>query len=303
MILKIAQKNSIINHIKGNLGVKVLREIKASQIVEVVKKLCTEANYNLPDDILKGLKIRKKEEKSPLGQKILEDIILNAEIAMQEKMAICQDTGMAVVFVEIGQEVRVVDGDLEEAINEGVRLGYKEGYLRKSVVKSPIERINTDDNTPAIIHYRVCRGDRLIITVMPKGAGSENMSALKMLKPSDGLEGVKRFVIETVEKSGPNACPPLIVGVGLGGDFEYAAYLAKKALLRKVGERHQDILIARLEEELLNEINSLGIGPMGLGGTTTALDVHIEVYPTHIASLPVAVNLGCHATRHATFVL
>lgn len=265
--------------------------------------LCIEANYDLPKDIFDALKERIKEEKSPLGREILKNIIKNAEIAKGKRVPICQDTGIAVVFVEIGQDIRIVNGNLKEAINEGVRLGYEEGYLRKSVVKSPIVRQNTKDNTPAIIHYNICEGDKLSITVMPKGAGSENMSALKMLKPSDGIEGIKNFVIETVQNAGPNACPPLIVGVGIGGDFEFAPYLAKIALLRSVGERNTDEMLAQLEEELLQEINMLGIGPQGLGGSTTAIDVHIETYPTHIASLPVAVNLGCHVTRHATFVL
>jgi fumarate hydratase subunit alpha len=280
-----------------------LKEIEAKKITEIVKLLCIEANYELPQDIFESLKERIKEEISPLGREILKDIIANAEIARTQRMPICQDTGIVVVFVEIGQEVHIVNGSLEEAINEGVRLGYQEEYLRRSVVKSPILRINTGDNTPAIIHYHICEGNRFSITVMPKGAGSENMSALKMLKPSDGVEGIKNFVIETVEKAGPNACPPLIVGIGIGGDFELAPYLAKKALLRGVGKRNTDKVLAQLEEELLQEINMLGIGPQGLGGSTTALDVHIETYPTHIASLPVAVNLGCHVTRHATFVL
>ncbi|WP_415853194.1 fumarate hydratase [Thermoanaerobacter kivui] len=280
-----------------------MKEIEAKKITEIVKLLCIEANYDLPKDIFDALKERIKEEKSPLGREILKNIIKNAEIAKGKRVPICQDTGIAVVFVEIGQDIRIVNGNLKEAINEGVRLGYEEGYLRKSVIKSPIVRQNTKDNTPAIIHYNICEGDKLSITVMPKGAGSENMSALKMLKPSDGIEGIKNFVIETVQNAGPNACPPLIVGVGIGGDFEFAPYLAKIALLRSVGERNTDEMLAQLEEELLQEINMLGIGPQGLGGSTTAIDVHIETYPTHIASLPVAVNLGCHVTRHATFVL
>jgi fumarate hydratase subunit alpha len=280
-----------------------LKEIQAKKITEIVKLLCIEANYELPQDIFKNLKERIKEEISPLGREILKDIIANAEVAKTQRMPICQDTGIVIVFVEMGQEVHIVNGSLEQAINEGVRLGYEEGYLRKSVVKSPILRINTGDNTPAIIHYHICKGDKFSITVMPKGAGSENMSALKMLKPSEGVEGIKSFVIETVEKAGPNACPPLIVGIGIGGDFEYAPYLAKKALLRDIGQRNPDKMLAKLEEELLREINMLGIGPQGLGGKNTALDVHIETYPTHIASLPVAVNLGCHVTRHATFIL
>lgn len=280
-----------------------MKEIEAKKITEIVKLLCVEANYELPQDIFESLKEKIKEETSPLGREILKDLVLNAEIAKTQRIPICQDTGIVVVFVEIGQEIHIVNGNLEKAINEGIRMGYEEGYLRKSVVKSPILRINTNDNTPAIIHYHIQEGDKFSITVMPKGAGSENMSALKMLKPADGIEEIKKFVIETVEKAGPNACPPLIVGIGIGGDFEFAPYLAKKALLRKVGERNMDKMIAQLERELIQEINTLGVGPQGLGGRITALDVHIETYPTHIASLPVAVNLGCNVTRHATFVL
>lgn len=277
-----------------------LREISADKITQAVKLLSMKANYNLPEDILENLINKTESEKSLLGKQILKDIVKNANIAREEQMPICQDTGIAVVFVDIGQEVCIKEGSLEKAINDGVRLGYEEGYLRMSVVNDPIIRVNTGDNTPAVIHYKISEGDKIKITVMPKGAGSENTSALKMLKPSDGFDGIKSFVIETVEKAGPNACPPLIVGVGIGGNFEVAPYLSKKALLKSIGERNPNKEIAEFELILLDDINKLGIGPQGLGGTTTALDVHIETYPTHIASLPVAVNLGCHVTRHAT---
>lgn len=280
-----------------------LRTIEASKITEVVKLLCIEANYDLPDDILSKIKENLKTEESKLGREILKNIIENAEIAKQRRLPICQDTGLAVVFVEIGQDVHVINGSLNDAINEGVRRGYNLGYLRKSVVDDPLNRKNTGDNTPAIIHYSVVSGDKLSITVAPKGAGSENMSTLKMLKPSDGVEGVKKFVLDTVEAAGPNACPPLIIGIGIGGDFELAPYLAKKALLRPVGHKNKNVRIAEMEVELLDKINRIGIGPQGLGGTTTALAVNIETYPTHIACLPVAVNIGCHVTRHASAVL
>lgn len=280
-----------------------LREIEASKISGIVELLCIEANYDLPDDILGKLKANLKTEKSQLGREILENIIKNAEIAKQNRLPICQDTGVAVVFAEIGQDVHIINGSINDAINEGVRRGYNLGYLRKSVVDDPINRKNTGDNTPAIIHYSIANGDKLSITVVPKGAGSENMSALKMLKPSDGIEGIKKFVLDTVETAGPNACPPFIVGIGIGGNFELAPYLAKKALLRLVGQKNEDARIAEIEEELLDKINKLGIGPQGLGGSTTALAVNIEKYPTHIASLPVAVNIGCHVTRHASVVL
>jgi hydro-lyases, Fe-S type, tartrate/fumarate subfamily, alpha region len=249
------------------------------------------------------LKEKAYEEVSETGIEILNSIIENAKIAKVKEMPICQDTGVAVIFVEIGQDVHVVGGSLDDAINNGVKDGYLNGYLRKSIVNDPFVRINTNDNTPPIVHYDIVGGDKLKITVAPKGAGSENMSALKMMKPSDGIEGVKKFIIDTVEASGPNACPPLIVGVGIGGNFEYAPLLAKKALLRPINQRNNDDDIRALEEELLLKINSLGIGPQGLGGSITALAVNIEKYPTHIAMLPVAVNISCHVTRHATAIL
>ncbi|MEG6570701.1 fumarate hydratase [Thermoanaerobacterium thermosaccharolyticum] len=280
-----------------------MREVKADDIKKTVELLCIEANYNLPQDVLNTLKEKAYEEVSETGIEILNSIIENAEIAKVKEMPICQDTGIAVIFVEIGQDVHVVGGSLDDAINNGVKDGYLNGYLRKSIVNDPFIRINTNDNTPPIVHYDIVGGDKLKITVAPKGAGSENMSALKMMKPSDGIEGVKKFIIDTVEASGPNACPPLVVGVGIGGNFEYAPLLAKKALLRPIDQRSSDGDVRALEEELLLKINSLGIGPQGLGGRITALAVNIEKYPTHIAMLPVAVNISCHVTRHATAVL
>ncbi|ADL67658.1 fumarate hydratase [Thermoanaerobacterium thermosaccharolyticum] len=280
-----------------------MREVKADDIKKTVELLCIEANYNLPQDVLNTLKEKAYEEVSETGIEILNSIIENAEIAKVKEMPICQDTGIAVIFVEIGQDVHVVGGSLDDAINNGVKDGYLNGYLRKSIVNDPFVRINTNDNTPPIVHYDIVGGDKLKITVAPKGAGSENMSALKMMKPSDGIEGVKKFIIDTVEASGPNACPPLVVGVGIGGNFEYAPLLAKKALLRPIDQRSSDGDVRALEEELLLKVNSLGIGPQGLGGRITALAVNIEKYPTHIAMLPVAVNISCHVTRHATAIL
>ncbi|WP_434654964.1 fumarate hydratase [Thermoanaerobacterium thermosaccharolyticum] len=280
-----------------------MREVKADDIKKTVELLCIEANYNLPQDVLNTLKEKAYEEVSETGIEILNSIIENAEIAKVKEMPICQDTGIAVIFVEIGQDVHVVGGSLDDAINNGVKDGYLNGYLRKSIVNDPFVRINTNDNTPPIVHYDIVGGDKLKITVAPKGAGSENMSALKMMKPSDGIEGVKKFIIDTVEASGPNACPPLVVGVGIGGNFEYAPLLAKKALLRPIDQRSSDGDVRALEEELLLKVNSLGIGPQGLGGRITALAVNIEKRPTHIAMLPVAVNISCHVTRHATAVL
>jgi len=280
-----------------------MKTIDVLQITKAVERLCVEANYFLNDDILNALKESCKVEESDIGRQILDQIIANSEIARKEHMAICQDTGMAVVFVELGQDVNITGGSLSDAINEGVRKGYKNGYLRNSVVGDPIERFNTGDNTPAVIHYNVVEGNELKITVAPKGFGSENMSALKMLKPSDGIEGVKKFIIDTVDKAGPNPCPPIVVGVGIGGTMEKAAILAKKALLRPIYIRSSIEHIKKLEKEMLEAINSLGIGPAGLGGRITALAVNIETYPTHIAGLPVAVNISCHATRHAEVVL
>ncbi len=276
-----------------------MRTITVSEIAETVERLCIEANYYLNDDIRQALEKGMEEECSELGKDVLARIIENADIAAAKKMAICQDTGMTVVFVDVGQDVHITGGSITDAINQGVRLGYKNGYLRNSIVRDPIDRVNTGDNTPAVIHYNIVEGDRLRITVAPKGFGSENMSALKMLKPSDGIEGVKRFILETVDNAGPNPCPPIVVGVGMGGTVEKAALLAKKALLRPVNERNPDESIRKLEIEMLERINRLGIGPAGLGGRITALAVNIESYPTHIAGLPVVVNISCHATRHA----
>lgn len=261
-------------------------------------KLCQEANFHLGDDVINAFNQACQQEISLNGKEILRLLIANAEIASTESVPMCQDTGFAVLFLELGQDVHITGGSLEDAVNEGVRRGYQEGYLRKSIVGHPLERQNTGDNAPAVIHIRVVPGDKLKIIVAPKGGGSENMSAIKMLKPAEGVEGVKKFVVDTVRAAGPNPCPPIVVGVGIGGTFEKAALLAKESLLRKVGEPSSRPEIAALEQELLEQINKLGIGPQGLGGRTTALAVHLEIYPAHIASLPVAVNINCHATRH-----
>lgn len=266
-------------------------------------RLCIEANYFLGEDMLEALRKGMAGEESPVGREVFGQLLENADIARREQVPMCQDTGMATFFLELGQDVHITGGDLEEAINQGVSRGYREGCLRKSVVGHPLERKNTGDNTPAVIHIRVAPGDKLKIVFAPKGAGSENMSALKMLKPAEGVEGVKDFVLATVKAAGPNPCPPIIVGVGIGGNFEKCAFLAKKALLRKAGTPNPLPEIAALEAELLHRINDLGIGPQGLGGRITALAVHVEVYATHIASLPVAVNLSCHAYRHKEVVL
>ena len=276
-----------------------MREIKATQIAELVEKLCIEACCVLTDDIKSSFKSSLQTEQSPLGREILETLIENAQIAREERSPICQDTGLTVVFVTMGQDVHIVDGFIVDAINEGVRNGYEKGYLRKSVVNCPIERKNTNDNTPAIIHYELVPGHDFNIIVAPKGFGSENKSALKMLTPSDGVAGIKKFVIDTISAAGGNPCPPIIVGVGIGGTMERAAYLSKKALLTTVGSVNENKTLATLEEELLEEINRLGIGPAGFGGTTTALAVNVLTNATHIAGLPVSVNIGCHATRHA----
>lgn len=276
-----------------------MRQIEAAKVTETIKKLCIDANYYLGADIRNRLDKAHKEEDWDIAKGIISKIIKNADIAKNEAMPMCQDTGMACVFIEMGQEVNVVNGSLEDAINEGVRQGYEEGYLRKSVVKDPLDRVNTKDNTPAIIYYDIVPGDKFKITVAPKGFGSENMSQIKMLKPSDGLEGVKNFILKVVEEAGPNPCPPIVVGVGIGGTFDKAANLAKKALIRPVDIRNKNSFYADLENEMLEKINELGIGPQGFGGKTTALAVNIETYPTHIAGLPVAVNINCHATRHA----
>lgn len=280
-----------------------MRDISVQLVRDTVKRLSIEANYFLGEDIKGALKKCKEEETWTLAGDVLDKIIANAEIASNEEMPMCQDTGMACVFLEIGQDVHFVDGNLEEAINEGVRKGYEEGFLRKSVVEDPIRRVNTKDNTPALIYYDIVEGDKVKITLAPKGFGSENMSKIGMLKPSDGLEGVKKFIIDTVKAAGPNPCPPMVIGVGIGGSFDKAAYLAKKALIRPINIRNKDEFYKDLEEELLEKINKLGIGPQGFGGKTTALGLNIETYPTHIAGLPVAVNINCHATRHKEAVL
>ena len=279
-----------------------MREINAKSITEVVKKLCIEANCHLPADMKNCISQCHAQEKWPQAKEILERIIENYQIADEKNQPICQDTGVACVFLKIGQEVHVT-GDINEAVNEGVRQGYQEGYLRKSVVRDPLDRVNTGDNTPAMIYYELVPGDKLEITVAPKGFGSENMSQIKMLRPSDGLQGVKDFVLKVVEDAGPNPCPPIVVGVGIGGTFDKAAYLAKKALMRSADERNASPFYAELEKQLLEEINALGIGPQVFGGKTTALAVNIEQYPTHIAGLPVAVNINCHVTRHQKEVL
>ena len=276
-----------------------MREIDSSLISEVVARLCIDANYHLPPDMKKQIISSSKEESWETASIILDQIIENFNIADENLQPICQDTGLACVFLSIGQDVHI-KGNLEDAVNEGVRKGYSQGYLRKSVVSDPLKRVNTGDNTPAMIYYDICPGDKLKITVAPKGFGSENMSQIKMLKPSDGIEGVKDFVIKVVEDAGPNPCPPIVVGVGIGGTFDKAAYLAKKALMRPVDQRNGEDFYAELEEELLEKINALGIGPQGFGGRTTALAVNIEKFPTHIAGLPVAVNINCHVTRHMT---
>lgn len=280
-----------------------MREVKTDVITEAVRKLVIEASYDLGDDVIQALESAKKVEESPVAGAILDQITQNATIAKTEQAPMCQDTGLAVLFVEIGQEVHVEGGSLFDALNEGIRQGYEQGYLRKSVLSDPIKRKNTGDNTPAVVHYDIVPGDKIKITMAPKGGGSENMSEVRMMKPSDGLQGVKDFVIERVKKSGGNPCPPVILGVGIGGTFEKCAMLAKKALLRDVGDRHPNKFYADLELELLEMVNKTGVGPQGLGGTTTALDVHIEVHPCHIASLPVSVNTQCHAARHKSIVL
>ena len=280
-----------------------MKTINVNEIIKTVKELSIEANYYLPNDVKEAIEEAEKNEKWPIANNILNKILENSQIAAAEKMPICQDTGMACVFVDIGQDVHITGGSLEEAINGGVRQGYAEGFLRKSVVKDPIHRVNTNDNTPALIYYNMVPGDKVKITVAPKGFGSENMSRIAMLKPSDGLEGVKNFVLETVRMAGPNPCPPIVIGVGIGGSFDKAAYLAKKALIRPVNENNTDEFYGNLEKELLEEVNKIGIGPQGFGGKTTALALNIETYPTHIAGLPVAVNINCHATRHKERVL
>ena len=280
-----------------------MREIKQEDIIQAVKTLCIEANYQLPQDVRNAIDQASQIEDGQLAKQTLSILKENAKMAQSLSVPICQDTGMACLFVEIGQDVHV-QGSLQDALQEGVRQGYQEGYLRKSVVDDPVfDRINTKDNTPALIHYEIVEGDKLKIIVAPKGFGSENMSQVKMLKPSDGVEGIKDFVLKVVEEEGPNACPPMVIGVGIGGSFDYVTYLAKKAMLRDIGTHHSDLRYQQLEEELLEKINQLGIGPAGYGGKTTALSLNIETYPTHIAGMPVAVSICCHVARHKEVIL
>lgn len=276
-----------------------MRDIRCDEIRETIARLCIEANYYLGDDVIEALRLARDHEVSPVGQEVLDRLLENAAVAREEGMPLCQDTGLTVVFVDLGQDAHVIGGDLYEAVQEGVRRGYREGYLRKSIVDGPFSaRVNTNDNTPAVIHCQIVPGDSLKITVVPKGGGSENMSALAMLKPADGRQGVVDFVVKTVEEAGANPCPPTIVGVGVGGTTEKAMWMAKHALLREVGQPSPDPEVAELERDILKRVNRLGIGPQGLGGGTTALAVHVETHPCHIASLPVGVNIQCHSARH-----
>lgn len=279
-----------------------MRIIQAESITSAVRDLCIEANCNLPEDVRNAIEKSYKEETFETAETVLDKIMENYCIASEEQVPICQDTGLACVFLDIGQEV-LIEGDIKEAVNEGVKQGYSEGFLRKSCVKDPLRRVNTGDNTPAMLYFDIVPGDKIKITVAPKGFGSENMSRIKMLKPAEGIEGVKEFILHTVEEAGPNPCPPIVVGVGLGGTFDKAALLAKKALLRPLDLRNSDSFYMELEEEMLDKINRLGIGPQGFGGKTTALAVNIETMPTHIAGLPCAVNINCHVTRHKSRVL
>ena len=281
----------------------MIRTVQTEIITETIKKMCIEANYSLSSDMVKAMRKAEEKEESVLGKQILAQLQDNLEIAASDMIPICQDTGMAVVFLEVGQDVHFEGGSFEDAVNEGVRQGYTEGYLRKSVVGDPIIRENTKDNTPAVIHYSIVPGDKVIITMAPKGFGSENMSRVFMLKPADGIEGVKNAILTAVKDAGPNACPPMVVGVGIGGTFEKCAILAKKALTRPVGEHSTIPYVKELEEEMLEKINRLGIGPGGLGGSTTALAVNVNTYATHIAGLPVAVNICCHVNRHVHRVI
>ena len=281
----------------------MIRTIRVEEITKNIKEMCIEANHFLSPDMAEAMKCAEKNEEAPLGKQILEQLQENLKIAGEEMIPICQDTGMAVVFLEIGQDVHLEGGALEDAVNEGIRRGYVDGYLRKSVVRDPIDRVNTKDNTPAIIHYEIVDGDQVDITVAPKGFGSENMSRVFMLKPADGIEGVKEKILEAVRDAGPNACPPMVVGVGIGGTFEKCALMAKHALTRNLEEESPVAYVRDLEKEMLEKINGLGIGPGGLGGRVTAMAVNIETYPTHIAGLPLAVNICCHVNRHAHRVI
>lgn len=280
-----------------------MKEVHYRNIVKNVADMCKEANYDLGEDVLNAFQGALNQEVSDTGKEVLNQLIENANIASSDRVPMCQDTGVSVFIVKLGQDCHIVGGSLYDAINEGVRNGYEEGYLRYSIVDDPIHRKNTGDNTPSIIHIELVPGEEIEIHMTAKGGGAENMSTLKMLKPSDGIEGVKDFIIETIRVAGPNACPPLVVGVGIGGNFESCAYLAKKSLFRPIGERSDQPHVAELEEDLINDVNKLGIGPQGMGGKTTALDVKIETAPSHIAALPVAVNLNCHASRHKKVVL
>lgn len=280
-----------------------MRVIQTEQIINTIKEMCIQANYYLSPDMEEAVCISGEKEESTLGKQILNQLKENIDIAKADQIPICQDTGMAVIFLNIGQDVHIEGMNLEDAVNEGIRQGYEEGYLRKSVVGDPLIRENTKDNTPGIIHYQIVQGENIEITVAPKGFGSENMSKIFMLKPADGIEGVKQVVIETVKEAGPNACPPIVVGVGIGGDFEKSAILAKKALTRDLNTHSEIEYVKELENELLNKINQLGIGPAGLGGRITALGVNIETYPTHIAGLPVAINICCHVNRHVKRII
>lgn len=280
-----------------------MRELPVSQLTDVIERLCIEANTHLPEDVRQAIEASRAAEDGAIAQGVLDKIVENYGIADRDEVPICQDTGVACVFLEIGQDVHFVGGDLRQAVDEGVRRGYTNGYLRKSVVRDPLQRVNTGDNTPAMLYTEIVPGDKVTVTLAPKGFGSENMSVLQMLKPSAGLQGVKDVILGAVEAAGPNACPPMVIGVGIGGTFDKSALLAKKALLRPLGSHHPDPFYAELEDEMLEKINALGIGPQGFGGRTTALGLNIETMATHIAGMPVAVNINCHVTRHKTEVL
>ena len=280
-----------------------MREINVGQLTDTIEKLCIEANVHLPEDVKERIRACRAEESWDLAGGVLDNIIENFEIADADEVPVCQDTGMACVFLKIGQDVHLTGGSLSEAVDEGVRRGYEKGFLRKSVVRDPVKRGNTGDNTPAMLYTEIVPGDTVEVTVAPKGFGSENMSAIRMFKPSAGIEGIKDFILETVKNAGPNPCPPMVVGVGIGGTFDKAALIAKKALMRPFGEHHPDPFYRELEEEMLEKVNALGIGPQGFGGRTTALALHIETMPTHIAGMPCAININCHVTRHKTAVI